>query len=234
MANEMDQNKPHPRQAATQTLLSKIRRAARKLARDGVSNQSAIEALAIEAGYPGGWHELLHAAEGERTATPFLLPEMDRGLRKVRRLDRTPIWDRSMAELEEWFERPFVDCDGPHHRSMFLCLDGRVWNEPSLIAEWDEEYAVDEKVALAKERFTYRLANSAFEVVKDHMRENTWRVVRRGAYSAFAADLVLTAPLYIRQSHENACKRVELLCQIRQRRMRDLDRLFSLPGLFRA
>ncbi|MES2299374.1 MAG: hypothetical protein V4582_20210 [Pseudomonadota bacterium] len=221
------------RQTATKTLLMKIRRAAKAIAREGVAYQSALEHLAIQAGY-GGWTDLQRAADSDTTTiSSFSLPEMDRGLRGAPRLDRKPNWNRSESELQHWFERPFVDVGGPHDHPMVLCLDGRVWDEPSRITDWFDEDDHGGVIEFAKERFSFFMANSKWQVAPSHNKPEGWNIVLHWTHSV-ASGIHMRETVYVGENKESALRRERVLRDIRQQRIREFDNLFSIPELFRS
>lgn len=113
--------------ASTATLIAKIKREAKQLARSGdISHSGALERLAAEAGYQS-WHALLSAssapvpsAEPDNLALP-LDPKLPPAF------DATPNDDRDEAEILAWWDRPFA-LTRPDGSLEVRCLDGGAWD----------------------------------------------------------------------------------------------------------
>ena len=111
------------KQLPTATLVAKIKASAKSSARaGGMSHAEALEQGARAAGYLS-WHELQQALKG-RAAEEAELP-LDPDLPPD--FDNTPNDERSEAELDAWWERPFaISCeDGTFD---VRCLDGGAWD----------------------------------------------------------------------------------------------------------
>lgn len=116
---------------ATATLLNKIRRAARDLARDtraGISYTTALDQLAREAGY-ASWRAATSAAASSAAARSVGKPSDGEGSELPvdpelpADFNNTPNESRSEAELDTWWMRPFA-VSRPDGRLDVRCLDG--------------------------------------------------------------------------------------------------------------
>ncbi|SPA23750.1 conserved hypothetical protein [Cupriavidus taiwanensis] len=112
--------------APTSSLLATIKREAKRVARSGATSHSqALEAGAVDAGYQS-WHQLQQAhqdwcerrAHSESFPVDPVLPE---------NFDQTPNDDRSAAELDEWWDRPYAMTRENGHFEV-RCLDGGAWD----------------------------------------------------------------------------------------------------------
>ena len=133
------------RAAATATLIAKVKRAAKSIARStDVSHTEALERAAADVGY-SSWHELQRARSA---AAPALELLVDPKLPK--RFDQTPNEERSKAHLDAWWDRPFA-LRRPDGQYEVLCLDGGAWDRPT-------RYGLAPDLAAAEELATKKLA----------------------------------------------------------------------------
>lgn len=154
---------PNSRAPATSTLLAKSKKAAKALARTSeLTHAQALERVALDAGY-SSWRELQRACPSpvpSTTASSTLDPE--EGLPIDPRLppgfDDTPNDERSAAELDQWWDRPFARTrsDG---RLDVRCLDGSAWDRSTWYGVADD---LDAARKLARQRLAdWRKARSA-------------------------------------------------------------------------
>lgn len=214
---------------ATKTLLKKIRCRAKALSRDGVSYQSALEALSVQAGFAGGWDDLMRAAGMSKPGAALNdLPTnhipADMPLRSM------PIWDRDTSELERWFERPFVAYGGPHNYPMILCLDGRRWDCASMLIDWCEEEDMAEALELGKRNYLSFLSRSDWRIRQNYNNPQAWNVVLCW-YHHYFAEVETTETIYLAPDKENAMERVKFFRRIRQQRIQEFENLFSVESL---
>lgn len=112
---------PIRRAPATATLLSKIKREAKRQAKaTSISYTQALESGATAAGY-ATFHELQLACASPASRE---LP-LDPPLRAM--FDQTPNERRSKRELDTWWDRPFA-VTNPGHGFDIRCLDGGAWD----------------------------------------------------------------------------------------------------------
>lgn len=137
--------------AATATLVAKIKREAKQLARSGdVSHSEALERLAVKSGYRS-WHALLSASsEHVPSAEPdnIVLP-LDPKLPPS--FDATPNDDRDEDEILAWWDRPFA-VSRPDGSLEVRCLDGGAWDRSTWYGVVPDMAAA---VKLARERLTW-------------------------------------------------------------------------------
>jgi hypothetical protein len=111
----------------TGTALEKMRRYAKQQARtDAIPYGHALEQQARNAGF-ASWHEARKALRsipsepaGELPVDPPLPPQFD----------QTPNEQRSKAELDAWWLRPFAQARGDGSYDV-RCLDGGAWDRPT-------------------------------------------------------------------------------------------------------
>jgi hypothetical protein len=108
------------RSRPTATLVQRIKREAKRAAREGASSHGdALEAGARAAGY-ASWHELQTAVAS--AASPFPVdPDLPEAF------DHTPNEQRSVAEIARWWDRPFA-LTNPDGTLTVRCLDGGAWD----------------------------------------------------------------------------------------------------------
>ena len=108
----------------TATLLERLKRKAKQASRnDGIQYSAALEAAARDAGF-GSWHALESAAKSPPAAVAIEL-QVDPQLPPM--FDQTPNEERSTAELDAWWDRPFAR-SLPDGRLEVRCLDGGAWD----------------------------------------------------------------------------------------------------------
>lgn len=108
---------------ASRRLIAAIKRAAKDAARSGAeTHSSALERLAREHGH-ASWDALLRTAASVRR-TPGGLP-IDPSLPDD--FDSTPNEARSKAQLDRWWNRPYVLTRGGEQYEV-RCLDGGAWD----------------------------------------------------------------------------------------------------------
>ena len=133
-----------PRKAATDSLITRAKRDAKRLTSPELTYTQALDARAVQAGYPD-WRTLA-MANGERIAhagsefplDPVLPPNFD----------DTPNDERSEKELETWWERPFIQT-GHDGKFDVRCLDGGAWDRSTWYCTAD---SVEEAIRLGKEK----------------------------------------------------------------------------------
>lgn len=143
------------RAPATATLLAKSKKAAKALAKtSGLTHAQALERVALDAGY-SSWRELQKACPlpasprtGAVAADP--LQELPVDPRLPPGFDNTPNDERSAAELDRWWDRPFV-CTRADGKFDVRCLDGGAWDRST----W---YGVADDLGAARELARTRLA----------------------------------------------------------------------------
>ena len=119
------------RKLPTASLLARVKREAKALARGaGVPHSTGLEEAARAAGYPS-WFELQQAVKQAADATqpPAATPlPIDPALPDA--FFSTPNQERSPAELDAWWDRPFAQtqADG---QLVVRCLDGGAWDRPT-------------------------------------------------------------------------------------------------------
>lgn len=133
-----------PRKTATDSLITRAKRDAKRLSSPEFTYTQALDAQAVQAGYPD-WRTLA-MANGERNAhagsefplDPVLPPDFD----------NTSNDERSEKELEAWWERPFIET---RHDGKFdvRCLDGGAWDRSTWYCTAD---TVAEAIRLGKEK----------------------------------------------------------------------------------
>jgi len=216
------------RQSATRTLLSKIQKRAKSLARNGAGYQSELERLSVEAGYAGGWAELQRAVVDSPYENEIICLSKD-----MPHLNRMPIWDRSESELRRWYLKPYVAKAGPHNYRLALCLDGRVWNSSS-VALWTQtdDFHIDD-IDGARDSFVFFLVNSRLSVEKHISIPGAWslQLYWRFFISFLGEDIEC---MYFSQSKERVLARAKLLNEIKQQRIKNLNALFSIEELRRS
>ncbi|MCG2583911.1 hypothetical protein [Massilia sp. TS11] len=213
---------------ATLTLLNTIRKTAKTLARSGMRHKVALDLLAREAGYMKGWEELKGNVFAATVRGAGLSigeePTLLRGPRAS-----VPNWERDESELKEWFERPYLKLNMHGDAYQIICLDGRIWNNPSLITDCHEDPPFAESIEFAKERFSFFFANSIWKVEPDINSSEHRKLTLCWRHTE-----VLTSidrePLFI-GTPDQVHRRERVLREIRQRRIRDFDRLFKLEAL---
>jgi hypothetical protein len=108
----------------TGTAVEKMRRWAKKHARDAaLPYGQALELAAREAGY-ASWHDLQGAL---KAAVPQVADELPLDPKLPPDFDQTPNETRSNAELDAWWLRPFVQ-SRPDGAFDVRCLDGGAWD----------------------------------------------------------------------------------------------------------
>lgn len=113
--------------APTATLVARIKREAKQLARTGTTSHSeALERLAEEAGYQS-WHALLTASSAAVPSGELDYSALPLDPQLPPDFDATPNDDRDEAEIEAWWDRPFALTrrDGSLE---VRCLDGGAWD----------------------------------------------------------------------------------------------------------
>ena len=126
----------------TATAVERMRRWARQHARDtSVPYGRALEQAARDAGF-ASWHEVRRAAKAAAAAGASDLP-VDPELPP--NFDQTANEDRSKAELDAWWLRPFAQTS-PDGALDVRCLDGGAWDRPTFYGTAKD---LDEARALA-------------------------------------------------------------------------------------
>ena len=136
-----------PRKTATDSLITRAKRDAKRLTSPELTYTQALDAQAVLAGYPD-WRTLA-MANGERNAhagsefplDPVLPPNFD----------DTPNYERSEKELETWWERPFIQT-GHDGKFDVRCLDGGAWDRSTWYCTAD---SVEEAIRLGKEKLAW-------------------------------------------------------------------------------
>lgn len=113
--------------AATATLVAKIKREAKQLARSGdIPHTEALERLATEAGHQS-WHALLSASSAHAPSAEPSNPALPLDPLYPPAFDATPNDDRDEAEIQAWWDRPFA-MTRPDGSLEVRCLDGGAWD----------------------------------------------------------------------------------------------------------
>lgn len=123
------------RAAPTATLLAKSKKTAKALAKSTeLTHAQALERVAVDAGY-SSWHELLRACEStdrseaskdDMPVDPALPPDFD----------NTPNEERSTADLDTWWDRPFAQTRSDGTLDV-RCLDGGAWDRATFYGTAD-------------------------------------------------------------------------------------------------
>ena len=133
-----------PRKIATDSLITRAKRDAKRLSSPELTYMQALDAQAVLTGYPD-WRTLA-MANGERNAhagSEFPLdPVLPVGF------NNTPNDERNEKELETWWERPFIVTRNDREFDVY-CLDGGAWDRATWYCTAD---TVAEAVRLGKEK----------------------------------------------------------------------------------
>ena len=109
----------------TSTLLGKVKREAKALARtDTIPYNKALDVAAQRAGY-ADWHELHQASKTLGLPSSAGTLPLDPTLPPL--FDDTPNEERPVAELDAWWDRPYA-LTRPDGRLDVRCLDGGAWD----------------------------------------------------------------------------------------------------------
>lgn len=128
----------------TDTLLSRARRDAKRATSESVTYTGALDAQAVLAGYID-WRSLTMANAAYKAARAAAPQEIPVDPQLPDNFDGTPNEDRSTAELDKWWENPFIRS---RHDGTFdiRCLDGGAWDRSTW---YGNAKTLDEARALA-------------------------------------------------------------------------------------
>lgn len=108
------------RSKPTATLLAKLKKQAKLVARDGkAAHGEELDRLAIQEGYPS-WRALAAAVSQPSDSLP-VDPDLPA------HFDNTPNEERPKAQIDKWWDKPFA-CSLPGGRFEVRCLDGGAWD----------------------------------------------------------------------------------------------------------
>ena len=138
------------RKPATDSLVAKLKREAKKQTSDTTTYTQALDLLAVEAGY-SDWRSLA-MANGLRNAEvgrefrldPVLPPHFD----------NTPNEERSDKQLSEWWNKPFIVSVGNGEYDV-RCLCSGAWDRATW---WGRAKSLDEADAIARTKLAEWLA----------------------------------------------------------------------------
>jgi hypothetical protein len=88
-------------------------------------------------------------------------------------------------------------------------------------------------MAMSSSSPSFLIANSTWKIQRHFSEPEAWSVLKEWIHTLPLAGSPLSATLFIGSDKDSALKRLRLLCRIRQQRIRDFDRLFTMQELFR-
>jgi hypothetical protein len=142
------------RKSPTNTLLAKLKKAAKQLVSDQISYTDALNHQAVLAGY-SDWRDLAIARNAEEGGEFMLNPLLREGF------DDTPNEERSKAELDKFWNKPFI-LSRDDGKFSVRCLDGGAWDRST---NYGLALSLDEAKELARAKLSSWLEMTAKPVV---------------------------------------------------------------------
>lgn len=141
------------RKPATDSLLNRIKRDAKRLTSPDQTYMQALDALSAEVGYKD-WHTIARA-NGERKANEVEAIPLDPVL--PRYFDSTPNEERSTQQLDKFWRKPFILSrdDGKFEAR---CLDGGAWDRSTCYGIADTVEAARQLAAAKLDAWTAVMA----------------------------------------------------------------------------